>query len=180
MTRRILAAFAILAGLSSAALAQKPASVSRTEVTERTATIVSIDHTARSITLKTEHGTHEMAVGPEVKRFDELKVGDEITFRYQESVVARISKAGGAAGSVSSKPEVSRGTGARPSATVTQTHKATVTIKAIDTAVPSVTVATADGQVSTLQVRDKQVLEGFKVGDKVELVLTEAMMIIVK
>lgn len=173
-----LAAVAALASHTSAALAQAP--VTRTETKEHTATIVAVNHTARKITLKTEHGTMKLGVGPEVKRFDELRVGDQITFRYQESVLAQIAKPGQAAsGPVSDKPVISRGTGHRPSATVTHQQKATVTLKAIDENVPAVTV-TADGEASSFKVHDKQMLIGFKVGDEVEIVYTEALMISVK
>jgi hypothetical protein len=88
----MLAASAALAGLASAVLAQTPAT--RTETAETTATIVAIDRAARVIALKSDRGTVKMNVRSDVRRFDELKVGDQITFRYQESVLARISNAG--------------------------------------------------------------------------------------
>jgi Cu/Ag efflux protein CusF len=48
-----------------------------------------------------------------------------------------------------------------------------VTIKAIDASVPAVTVATADGDTASFKVHDKKMLEGFKAGDRVEIVFTE-------
>ena len=58
--------------------------------------IVAIDHTDRVVTLKNENGEVEIGVGPEIKRFDELKVGDQITFRYQESLLVQIKKSAAA------------------------------------------------------------------------------------
>ncbi len=83
----------LFAVLPILALAQKP--VTRGEVVEITAEIVAIDHDARLITLEDEDGeTEEIYAGPDVKRFDELKVGDEVTFRYYESIVSQIRKPG--------------------------------------------------------------------------------------
>ena len=44
-----------------------------------TATIQAIDQNTRSVTLRTESGDEDtFTVGPEVKRFNQLKVGDTI------------------------------------------------------------------------------------------------------
>ena len=53
-------------------------------------------------------------------------------------------------------------------------------LKAIDEKVPSVTVLTEDGRTVSLKVEDKKRLEGVKVGDKVEITYTVAVMISVK
>src|SRR5512137_2288293 len=75
------------------AAAQKP--VSDAAVMTETAVIVAIDSTNRMITLKGEDGlTETIYAGPEVKRFNELKVGDKVTFRYYESVVYAIQQPG--------------------------------------------------------------------------------------
>ncbi len=171
-------ALALLAAAPLAALAQKP--VTRTETSEVTATIEAIDHSARVITLKNQDGEVEVGVGPEIKRFDELKVGDTITFRYSESVVAAIQKPGAPAAKASDDAKITRGTGARPSGTIAQQQKATVTIKAMDPKVPSVSVTTESGHSLSFKVADKKVLEGVKPGDKVEITYTEALMISVK
>jgi Cu/Ag efflux protein CusF len=177
--KRSVIVLALLAAAPLAALAQKP--VSKSESVEVTAKVVAIDHTARVVTLENKDGQVELGVGPEIKRFDELKVGDTITFRYVESVLAAIQKPGqGASAKGSDDPKITRGTGARPSGTIAQQQKATVTIKAIDPKVPAVTVTTADGHTSSFKVEDKKLLDGFKAGDKVDITYTEALMISVK
>lgn len=52
---------------------------------------------------------------------------------------------------------------------------ATVTIEAIDAKVPSVTVKSADGRKLSFRIEDKKNLEGYKAGDKVEVVYTQAL-----
>jgi Cu/Ag efflux protein CusF len=163
-----------------AAFGQK--AVSESDVIELTAEITAIDHEARMITLEDEDGNAEsIYAGPEVKRFSELKVGDKVTFRYYESMVSQIRKAGAAAPPRGTgAPTLVRGTGAKPSGTVSQQLSATVTIKAIDPALPSVTVTLEDGRTMSFKVEDKKNLEGVKVGDKVDITYTAAVMITVK
>ena len=74
-------ALAVLAAMPLVAVAQKP--VTQMEGVEITTKIEAIDKTSRKVTLKDKDGDMETVYcGPEVKRFDELKVGDTVTFRY--------------------------------------------------------------------------------------------------
>ena len=179
--KRTVAVLVALVALPLAAWAQKP--VSQTDAVEITAKIEAIDHSTRMVTLKDKDGlTETIHCGPEVKRFDELKVGDSITFRYYESIAYAIRKPGQPSGlpTTTGEPKVVRGQGAKPGATISQQETATVTIKAIDPKVPSVTVLTEDGRTASFKVEDKKNLKDVKVGDKVEVTYTEAVMISVK
>lgn len=178
--KKTLVMLAVLAALPLAALAQKP--VTETDAVEITAKIEAIDRTARLVTLTdTEGDTETIYCGPEVKRFDELKVGDTVTFRYFESVALSIRKPGQPSGLPQpSDPTVTRGTGAKPSGTIAQQATATVTIKSIDAKVPAVSVLSEDGRTLDFKVENKKNLEGVKPGDKVEITYTQALMISVK
>jgi hypothetical protein len=178
--KRTLLVLAVLAALPLAALAQAP--VTQTEGVEITAKIEAIDKTARLVSLKDQDGeTETIYCGPEVKRFDELKVGDTVTFRYYESIAYEIRKPGQPSGlPAQTGPAVTRGQGPRPGGTIAQQETATVTLKAIDPKVPSVTVLTEDGRTVSFKVEDKKNLKDVKVGDKVEVTYTQALMISVK
>jgi Cu/Ag efflux protein CusF len=178
--KRTLAVLGALLVLPVVARAQKP--VTQTEAIELTAKIEAIDKTARLVTLKDKEGESEtIYCGPEVKRFDELKVGDTVTFRYYESIAYAVRKPGQPSGLPSQTgPKVTRGQGARPSGTIAEQETATVTIKAIDAKVPSITVLTEDGRTLSFKVEDKKNLNDVKVGDNVEITYTEAVMISVK
>ena len=54
---------------------------------------------------------------------------------------------------------------------------ASVTVNAIDTKVPSVTITTKDGQTMSFKVEDPKKLQGVKVGDQVEITYTQALAI---
>ena len=96
ITRSLAPAAAAVLLLTSPALAQKP--VSMADSVEATFTIDAIDHSSRIVTLKAADGTFEdVFCGPEVQRFDALKVGDKVSFRYHESLVTSIKHADAAA-----------------------------------------------------------------------------------
>jgi Cu/Ag efflux protein CusF len=164
---------ATLAAWPAIATAQKPAS-QFAQVSE-TFTIEAVDYTLRLVQLKDAAGkTQTIYCGPEVDRFNALKVGDKVTIKYYESVVYAINqpgsaKAGGAA--------VTRTPGDRPGGTVAQQMTASVTVNAIDTKVPSVTITTKDGQTMSFKVEDPKKLQGVKVGDQVEITYTQALAI---
>jgi len=170
----------VLALLAAVPVAASAQGVKKAQSVEVTAKVTAIDHTNRVLTLENQDGVVELGVGPEVKRFDELKVGDQITFTYMESVLAEIQKASADKAPAPAGPQVTRGKGPRPGGMVSQTQKATVTIQAIDANVPSVKVQTADGHSLSFKVQDKAKLTGLKVGDKVDITYTEALMVSVK
>jgi Cu/Ag efflux protein CusF len=178
--RRTLAVATVVLAAPLAGWAQTP--VTRSEAVEATATVEAIDHTARLVTLKGEGGeTETIYCPPAIKRFDELKVGDKVSFRYRESIVYKVSKPGAApTAPASAGPKLVRGTGPRPGGTVSRQETATVTIKAIDPKVPSVTVLTDDGRTVSFKVEDPKNLKGFKPGDTVEITYTEALMVSVQ
>jgi hypothetical protein len=174
----VAAGLAALLVVTVASAAQKPVSVA--ETVTKTATIVTIDKTARMVTLQGKDGfTVNVLCGPEVQRFDALKVGDTVTVRYHESVVSAISRPG-------EKPKdplstkVTRTPGDKPGGTIAQQQTATVTIEEIDSRVPLVSVKTESGSRLSFKVEDKKNLEGYKVGDKVNITYTQALAVSVK
>ena len=107
--KKIPAVLAVLVALPLVALAQKP--VTQTDMVELSAKIDAIDQGTRLVTLKDKDGNLKtIYAGPEVKRFDELKVGDTVTFRYYESVAYSIRKPGQPGSApVSGDPTIARG-----------------------------------------------------------------------
>jgi Cu/Ag efflux protein CusF len=164
---------ALLAG--GAAAGQKPVTVA--DVVSATFTVDAIDHSARIVTLKDKDGlTADVYCGPEVQRFDALKVGDKVTFQYHESVVTAIRRPG-AAPKAAESAAVTRTPGTKPGGTISQQMTAVVAIEAIDAKVPSVSIKTENGRRMSFKVQNAKNLEGYKVGDKVEVTYTQALAI---
>ena len=171
----ILVALALLTS-SQITRAQQP--ITKSQTVKGTATIVAIDSTQRIVTLRTSSGEEDsLAVGPEVKRFNELKVGDRINMTYTESIVVTTQPPGTPAKPSTVGAAVTPGSGKAPSATAAGQVTTTVTVKAVDPAVPSITVTTADGRTVTRKIDNKKNLEGVKPGDKLDITYTRAVIL---
>lgn len=170
--------------LPAPALAQMPTPtpVVGTTTAELTAKVTNIDRASRTVTLQDDQGNkYDMQVGPNVTRFDNVKLGEVVTFTYQQSVALSIAKSTAPMPSVASTPIVTAFPGSKPSGgVVTRTLTAVVTVQAIDTSNNSITVKTQDGRVVTLSVKDPANLNGIKVGDAVKVTYTQALVIAVK
>ena len=178
--KKIVLVLAMMCGLASLALAQGAKPVTQGEMVSTTSVITAIDSGNRLVTLKNEDGTTDVIYcGPEVKRFDALKVGDKVTFRYHESVVYNITKTTDTTPTVS-LPQIVRNASGKPGATISQQATAVVTVAAIDPKIPSVTIATSDGNKMSFKVENKKNIEGIKTGDKVQITYTQALAVSVK
>ncbi len=142
-----------------------------------TGTIESIQADTREVTLKGPKGNYvTIEVPPEVKRFDEFKVGDTVTATYYENIVLRL-KHPGEKDADTDKAALTRAGGAAVGATAATQRTITATITAIDPAVPSITFSGPNNWKYSSKVADKAALAKVKVGDKVDITWTEAMMV---
>ena len=103
ITVAVLAASAVLfaanaqqAPTTSQSMTVTPGKAVATSTTTASAVIVAIDATNRIVTLKTASGkTVEVVAGPEVKNFDQLKVGQKVKAGYSEALSLELKKGGG-------------------------------------------------------------------------------------
>jgi len=174
MMKRITLIAALAAVVfATPAFAQKPVSVA--EAISESFTIEAIDSARRIVTLKDKDGLFEdVWCGPEVQRFDALKVGDKVTFRYHESLVSAI-KPSTSAPKAPTAAAVTRTPGSKPGGTVSQQMVAVVTIVSIDTKTSAVTITNDRGHKMSFRVEDPKNLTGYKAGDKVEITYTQAL-----
>ena len=177
MTRKSTTILAAVLWLTSLASAQAQQTVTKSNSVTATATVQAIDKTARLVTLRNEKGEEDVfSVSPEtVQRFNELKVGDKVRMTYYESMVFQLLKPGAKADPASYEAALNRAKSARPAGTLATQEKMTVTVKAVDPAVPSITVTTDSGRVITRKIEDKKNIEGVKPGDKIEITYTQAV-----
>ena len=164
----------LMLAAAPAALAQKP--IVKTQTVTKTVTIEAIEPTHRMITFKDEQGAMDtVQAGPAITRFDELKVGDKVTFRYYESIVYQLKKEG-ASGADKGEVALSHGTGQARGGTLAQQITVTVTVVSVDPNVPSITVKTQSGDVVTRKIEDKKNLEGVAPGDRIVITYTQALL----
>ena len=171
-------AAALLVSMAGTAMAQSKTVSSEMRV--ETGVVEAIEASTRTVTLKKPDGTYVQTVaGPDVKRFAELKVGDKVTARFYENLIVRLKAPGepeGYSASKSTTPAEQAITGGTRAKQV----NITATITAIDASLPSITFTGPNGWKYTSKVQDKEALAKVKVGDKVEITWTEAVLVSVE
>jgi hypothetical protein len=142
-----------------------------------TVTVEAIEASTRTLTLKKADGTHVTSVAPaSMTRFPEIKVGDKVTARYYENLVIRV-KQPGEKDTDTVSGGVTRSKAAHPGGTAATQRTITATITAIDMAMPSITFTGPNNWKYSSKVEDKKALEKVKVGDRVDIVWTDALLI---
>ena len=173
-----LVAAAVLVSMAHTVMAQSK--TVRSEMRTETGTVEAIEASSRTLTLKKADGTFVTTVaGPDIKRFAELKIGDTVNVRYYENVIIRV-KQPGEPDVVSSAKGTTGSEQALPGGTRAKQVTITATITAIDPAVPSITFTGPHGWKYSSKVQDTEALAKVKVGDKVDIVWTEAMLVSVE
>jgi hypothetical protein len=176
--KRLFATFAVLGVvlLLAAPVVAQTKTITGDAVT-KTATIEAINLGTRELTIKGPDGKYVTFIAsPEVKRFDALKVGDTITARYYENLVIRVKLPGEKdvnTGTTGATPS----TGMKPGATISEQRTITATITEIDPKVPSITFKGPNNWTYSSRVEDKQALAKVKVGDKVDITWTTAVLV---
>ncbi len=141
-----------------------------------TVTVAKIDYKTREVKVKATDGKeYKFVASTDVKNLDQVKKGDVITVVYTEALAYEVKSHGDNTGVTTAAAAANKGE--KPAAAVAQQTTVTVTITAIDTKAPSVTIKEPDGTVETIKVKDPSKLNGIKVGDVVDLTYTEAFAI---
>jgi hypothetical protein len=171
-------AFGIIA--AAATLSAGTASAQTKTVTGQTktvtATVEAIEASNREVTVKKPDGTYDVFYVPAgVKKFDTLKIGDKVTARYYENMVLTLQKPGEAPKD-SGNAAVTRSKDGS-AGTVAHQRTITATITQIDMKAPSITFTGPNNWKYSTRVEDKAALANVKVGDKVDITWTEAMIL---
>lgn len=170
----------VLAGCSST-----PEPWVRKEVREFTATVTALEKEQRLLSLQDEAGrSTTIYVSPEVRNFEQIKVGDKVVASYQEAIAAAVTRPDQGVKQAEFDVATERSkAGEAPHAEVAASMIATVTIDAVDTRSNTLTFRRDDGMVRTVHVEDdgaRQFIKGLKQGDQVTITYTEALAISVR
>jgi len=151
------------------------------ETVKVTATITAIDKATRDITLKGPKGNEvTLTAGPDVKNFDELKVGDQVNVQYVEALTLELKKGGGMAvartdstGTAGAKP------GDKPAGVVGRQVTIIADVVDVNPAKQSITLKGPNRTVD-LVVADPAQFKLIAKGDQVEAKYTQALAITVE
>ena len=178
----VFAASAQQAPTTTSSVAVAPGKAVATNTTTASAVIVSIDATYRIVTLKTASGkVVEVVAGPEVKNFDQLKVGQKVKAAYSEALSLELKKGGGKPLTMTEKGgAASAAAGAKPGAAGARQVTILADVVKVDTKTHLVTLKGPGGNSVDLHVEDPEQLKNIKKGDQVEAVYTEAVAVTVE
>jgi hypothetical protein len=180
MKRFVAPIMAAVALVSMAHTAMAQTRTVRSEMRTETGTVEAIEISTRTVTLKKPDGTFVQTVaGPDIKRLEEVKIGDTVNVRYYENVVVRL-KQPGESEVVSSAKGTTGSEQVLPGGTKARQLTITATITAIDLNAPTITFTGPNGWKYTSNVEDTEALAKVKVGDKVDIVWTEAVLVSVE
>lgn len=145
--------------------------------TEATAKVIFVDKAERKVTLLDSDGKKTtLAAGPEIRNFDQMKVGDQLNVTVAEELVIRMAGPGpagsrdGAAALVALAP-----LGSKPAILVADAVQGTATVTAIDHAQHKATLRFPDGSSETFPIRPDVDLAKRRVGEEVTLRSTVAV-----
>ena len=139
-------------------------------------TVEAIDAATRQVTVKKADGTYDILYVPNtVKQFDSLKVGNVINATHYENMIVQLKAPGSkdvdtAARNVTTPAKDGGGT-------IAHQRTITATITAIDPSVPSVSLTGPGGFKYSTRVQDKAALAKVKVGDRLDITWTEAVLV---
>ena len=161
--------------------AEKPAVKEKWSQVTLEATVVGIDKKKREVTLKNKDGEQmTISVGDEVKRFDEISVGDRVTAEYwtflraefreptteeKENPLVVLTEAGRAPKDVA------------PAGAVGAVVKAVVKVIGIDKENKQAMIVGPRGRKLIVPVMDDAVLNNLKIGEQVIMTYAEAMVV---
>jgi lipid-binding SYLF domain-containing protein len=149
-----------------------------------TATVRAIDHEKREITLKNDLGNVvTFIVDKEVKRLDEVKVGDQVSASYYISVAGELRPPTDEekANPITTKTdEVRASKGSAPTAGSVHMIKAVTTVVGLDLPTQTVTLTGPYGNYATVRAKSVDNLKKLRLGDTIVVTYSEAFAISVE
>lgn len=143
------------------------------------AVVQSVDLKTRHVTLKGFDGTTETVVlGEEVRNLPQLKKGDEVVVSYHQAVAYEVLKKGDKRPEATAAEGVGRAKeGEKPGAVGATMVTVVADVLKLDREHSTATLRGPKGNVYEVEVQQKDAFNKVKVGDKVEITLTEAVAI---
>ena len=145
---------------------------------QKVATVTSVDKANRTVTLQMPDGrVTRMVVGPAVRNFDAVSVGDQVLATYAEAVALELKKQGdGIRERAESTQTVRAPEGGKPGAAIQNKVVVIADVVGADPRTRMVTLRGPDRTVD-LHVPDATQFDSVKVGDQVRAVFTETLIV---
>jgi Cu/Ag efflux protein CusF len=161
---------------AAAVVASAPGTGTIASAVAVSARVEAIDKAQRQLTLKGPQGkTQTVTAGPEVRNFDQIKVGDMVVARYVEALTLTLKKDGKELRGAAETQDAARSKlGEKPAGVVGRQVEVTADVIAVDAKTQKLTLK-GPKQTVELRVPDPAQFKMVKVGDQIQAVYTEAL-----
>lgn len=159
--------------------ASTPKGTVRAQEVTVTATVERLDVKNRKVTLKGPDGASEtLTAGPEVRNLAQVKRGDQVVVTYYQSVAVEVLKPGEAKPAVAGAEGLGRAElGEKPGGIGARVVTLVADIVKLDRRNQQAVLRGPEGKTVTVNVQNPENFDKVKVGDTVEITLTEALAI---
>ena len=156
-------------------VASEPGKAVIAEVAEITATVVAIHKASRTVTLRGPQGNSvDIVAGPEVRNFEQIRVGDRVVVQYQQALSLELRKTRTSGEPTETVVAARAAPGQRPAGAIGREIHALVDVVAVDPKKSTITLKGPQGNVIELKVRNQDQFKVVKKGDQIEVVYSEA------
>lgn len=163
-----------------AVVAKGPGEVAAADGIQIQGKVKSIDKQNRSVVVVGAEGKEvSLSLGPQVRNFDQIKVGDLVTLTYVQALALDLHKSvnGGKLGQpIVAEESVRAAPGSKPAGAMERTVTLTANVIKVDQKTQMVTLKGPNRTVE-LKVKDPALLQKVRVGDQVDATYTEAVAI---
>jgi len=147
--------------------------------------ITALDKTSRAVTVTgSDGGSLEFVAGPDVRNFNQLKVGDKVTLDYQAAVALELQPAGSAqVGVTAAQGGTVAAAGAKPGGTVARTVSLVTEVAAVDPVANTIALRGPRGNTQIIAVQREDLrakLPNVKRGDLLRISYTEAVAVSIR
>jgi hypothetical protein len=146
---------------------------------EAVATVTGIDKATRTITLKGPRRTVDVVAGDEVRNFDQIKLGERVSVRYQRALSLELRKTRTKPDAAVSELAARAQPGQRPGAVAGRAMTVIADVVAVDPKKSIISLKGPRGNVVDLNVQNPDHFKVVKKGDQVEALYYEAVAIAV-
>ena len=163
------------------AAASAPGRAELARAAKVSATVSAIDAATRTVTLKAADGKEfSVVAGPEVRNFDQIKVGNEVVVGFLQALALDLKKGGGAPREMVETVDAARAaSGAQPGGAAARKVTVVADVTAVDAKTQTITLRGPRRTVDLI-VPDAKQFKRVAVGDQVQATYTEAVAISVE
>lgn len=147
--------------------------------------ITALDKASRAVTVTGSDGASlEFVAGPDVRNFNQLKVGDKVTLDYQSAVALELQPAGSAqVGVTTAQGSTVAIPGAKPGGTAARTVSLVTEVAAVDPVANTIALRGPRGNTQIIAVQREDLrakLPNVKRGDLLRISYTEAVAVSIR